>query len=344
MNRSTTPATLAPDGQSAPPGAIDASRAAMNPQWRFVLNTYRFLRVGMVVVIVLLVTSIVLESTNGQGLQPSISDFYFTAVHSVFVAALCSLGVCLVAYHGSSDVEDSLLNISGFLAFIVAFVPVSRNGPPELADAYRGLAATDTPAAVSNNVAAVFLAAAVVVAFRLWLLSRQPLAGVPGTTPAPTAGTQPHLRSSESSTGLLSKLLIVTLSRFTKRGVDWFGYLIFTIGIAVFMWGRGLFLQRAHGIAAPAMFGAMVLVMLINAYTVRIDPEDRKFAALYRLIAAALVVLLFVTWAAHEMWHGGQLVFWLELSVVACFTVFWGIQTYELRDAIDLQDLNAKAT
>src|SRR5271156_5020787 len=90
------------------------------------LDTYRYLRGGMAVMVVMLGAAVLGERLTASCWQTSISAYYFTSAHSVFVAALCALGTLLIVYTGSTDTEDTLLNLAGILAFIVAMVPTSR--------------------------------------------------------------------------------------------------------------------------------------------------------------------------------------------------------------------------
>ena len=92
-----------------------------------VLDTYRFLRGGLVVMVVMLFASmIVVAITTGGCWQTSISAYYYNAAHSVFVASLCAIGILMITYRGSNDTEDILLDLAGILAFVVAMVPTAR--------------------------------------------------------------------------------------------------------------------------------------------------------------------------------------------------------------------------
>ncbi|UHJ56473.1 hypothetical protein LT337_05805 [Mycolicibacterium fortuitum] len=84
--------------------------------------TYRYVRVGLVALVVFLLTSLAFTWAHSCP-QGSISAFFYTRTHAVFLASLCAIGICLIAYKGSRVGEDALLNYSGFMAFIVALVP-----------------------------------------------------------------------------------------------------------------------------------------------------------------------------------------------------------------------------
>ena len=84
------------------------------------LDTYRYLRGGMVVMVVLLGAGVIGAAISSQCWQGSISAYYYSAAHSVFIAAVCAIGVLMIVYRGSTDTEDELLNLAGMSAFIVA--------------------------------------------------------------------------------------------------------------------------------------------------------------------------------------------------------------------------------
>ena len=84
----------------------------------------------MVVVVVMLAAAVLFDSVPTDCWQGSISAYYYTAAHNVFVAALCCLGIMMIVYKGSKDSEDVLLNLAGTLAFFVAFVPIKLQSIP----------------------------------------------------------------------------------------------------------------------------------------------------------------------------------------------------------------------
>ncbi len=88
------------------------------------VKTYDYVRIALAALVLLLFTSIAIEWMRaGCGLQPSISSYYYTPVHSVFIGVLVTMGICLIALQGNTDGEDVLLNLAGMLA------PVWRSSP-----------------------------------------------------------------------------------------------------------------------------------------------------------------------------------------------------------------------
>lgn len=61
-------------------------------------------------------------------LQPSISHYYYSIMHIVFVGVLCVLGGFLVTYRGKSRFENRVSNFAGAFAFCVAIFPTFFSG------------------------------------------------------------------------------------------------------------------------------------------------------------------------------------------------------------------------
>ena len=62
--------------------------------------------------------------------QPSISHYYYSIMHIVFVGVLCVLGAFLITYRGTTrgSFETWVSNIAGFSAFCVAVFPTAFKG------------------------------------------------------------------------------------------------------------------------------------------------------------------------------------------------------------------------
>src|SRR4051812_30911011 len=118
----------------------------------FAIKSYRYLRLSIVVVVAALMASVLLEVIHAGCWQESISAYYYTPTHAIFVGGLVAIGVALIAVKGSTDLEDALLNVAGVLAPIVAFVPTS---PPRADDVCKatGFIGTDAgaKALIDNN-------------------------------------------------------------------------------------------------------------------------------------------------------------------------------------------------
>src|SRR5450759_4501787 len=87
--------------------------------------TYRYLRWLMVLLPAVLFVVTVAYAAIQQDLETSISAYYGTPVRDVFVGVMIATAVCMVAYQGSSLLEDYTLNGAGFYAVFVAFIPMT---------------------------------------------------------------------------------------------------------------------------------------------------------------------------------------------------------------------------
>ena len=74
------------------------------------LATYRYVRLCLIAVVAGLLASVTLTGAPQGCWQTSISAFYFTATHAVFIGALCAAGLGMIAYKGVTSPEDILLN------------------------------------------------------------------------------------------------------------------------------------------------------------------------------------------------------------------------------------------
>lgn len=280
-----------------------------------VLNTYRYLRVAMPVLVAVLGASVIFQIAAFDCWPGSISAYYYTASRAAFVSCLCAIGTCLIVYRGNTDPEDVTLNVSGFLAFVVAFVPTTVDTTCRASNVP---SREELAAAVQNNVAAVLVggAATVVIA---WLVRR-------GTV-APRRGPL--------ATGTLIGTTVALAA-----------------GAAVFLVADDLVLSRGHYTAAIAMFVGIGLVVAMNTrpYTER-DPEAAsptvRYDRAYKVVLGAMIasgavitgtgLALGKDSAGHWVW--GEWIFWLEAVLIVEFAVFWGIQTWELRNVRDRSEL-----
>jgi hypothetical protein len=62
------------------------------------------------------------------GIEPSISDYYYTVMGSVFVGSLCSIGVFLLSYKGYEPHDDRVGNLACLFAVGVALFPTPPIG------------------------------------------------------------------------------------------------------------------------------------------------------------------------------------------------------------------------
>lgn len=265
-----------------------------------VLNTYRFLRGGMVVWIAMLFVAIGIQIASAGCVEGSISAYFYTSAHNVFVASLCALAVCLLVYKGSSDTEDALLNMAGVLAFVVAFVPTTLDDgvcgglglPADFVD----------DEAVRNNLWAVIAALAAAKVISWWIYRN-----------SPTTST--------------------TWGRRARRAF----WVTMVVGLVGFVGWRELFIAAAHFTAAVVMFLAITGVVWINGEQAGAETAPRRHRinpAAYKTIAILMVAVILAAALAAVV----QLPYWVlvvELLLIIVFAVFWILQTIDLWNVLD---------
>jgi hypothetical protein len=271
------------------------------------MTTYRYVRVGLVALVVFLLVSLVLTWAQSC-LQGSISAFFYTRTHGVFIAALCAMGVCLVAYQGSRLGEDALLNFAGFQAFLVALIPtavgdVCRPWLPSVADPF---------GAVANNVVALFVAAAAGIGLYLGLQRWRPRQDAPTATEC--AQADPGWK----------RVAAVLLAVEPKLPWTLFGLAVAQGVLLTVPWFR----DRAHTVAAVAMFLAITLVAVYHACYARAAVRQRR-ARFYAAVAVAMLVTVIaaVLLLASRLPYA---VLGVEVVLILLFGMFWGVQTWDV--------------
>lgn len=256
------------------------------------ITTYRYLRVTMVALVLLLAASVVRQLIAEDRLRPSISDYYYTPARAVFVSVLVAIGVCLLALRGNTDWEDTFLNLAGLLAPVVAFVPT-----PAVRTCTDGIGVGDgTAADIANNVFALLAAG---------------LAGLLGGVVIIRRAGRRLAVNQPTGFGLVSA------AGLWAAAAAWFAL------------GRESFSCYAHYTAAITMFVFFILVVAWNAWgvageSVTVAPRTR-----YGLLAVAMVLAAGVLGVAT--WRGlPNGIFWLEASLITLFAAFWVIQSVEL--------------
>jgi hypothetical protein len=263
-----------------------------------VLDTYRYLRGGMAVMIVLLGAAILIERLHATCWQTSISAYYFTSAHAVFIAALCALGAMLIVYRGSSDTEDVLLNLAGILAFIVAMVPTSR---PVLLCGGADLGIGSQSAI--PNAWAVVIALAVSRAASWWMYRH--------------TGTGP------------SRSPLGTAALWVQRA-------LLAVGLVALAAFPAWFRTNAHGIAAVAMFASIIATVVITAFVAGNQdadkcPHRRRYQRVYQAISWAMAATLVAAVCLHQLLDGfNHAIIGVETALIAEFAIYWLVQTIEL--------------
>lgn len=273
------------------------------------VRTYRYLRLSLVGLVLLLLGSVFLERLTGVAANQrlgSISAYYYTPSRSVFVGALVAIGISLAAIVGRRGFEDSALNIAGMLAPIVAFVPTPRGagGAPCDPDGRCSVPPEFVPSVVNN----------------IWGLLGLGLAGI-------CLGAFTIIRRPETSRGTRIGFVVVSAT--------WVAFALW------FKFGRESFLGGAHFGAAVPLFGLMTGVAYVNARRASdrragvAGREAKSYATIYGVVAgvmAATFAVAIVLVVMDQFFGGGtpsEWVLWVEVVLLVSFATFWVAQTFD---------------
>jgi hypothetical protein len=268
------------------------------------IKTYRYLRLGMVAMVVFLSVSVLIERSKVDCWQTSISAYYYTPVRAVFVGALVAVGLGLIVIKGSTTLEDAALNGAGMLAPLVALAPTSDAGtcwsvepiPPPIINGRLAPWVVDN---IDNNVRALLIAAVlglVVAAVVAMIATKNPMA------PAQVG---------ERNTRISLAVAFVA---------------VLLMWLAFQYWGS--FDTRAHGFAAIGMFGFLALAAASNAWELRnTGPPRSPYFWIYAAIAVAMVATGLLLFVPGIDWDHEVLA--IEIVEITLFAVYWLAQTKE---------------
>jgi hypothetical protein len=229
----------------------------------YAIRTWRFIRITMVALVVLLFVSIVYEHFQSHCYLLSISSAFYTPVHSTFVAVYVALGVCLICVKASNPWEEVLLNLAGGSFPLTAFVP--KPTVDSCASHLEGVA--DRSANIGNNVVAYLIVIGVALALLIVLRVVSILRG------QGLALTKP---------GTVGGAVAVTAWTLT-----FLGYLAF----------RSTFDREAHYVASGVVVVCMVAVIAINAFETKVLGSYGWVAIATLVAIVASVVAKFAGWA-----------------------------------------------
>jgi hypothetical protein len=282
---------------------------------RAAIETYRYLRVGIVALAVLLMLSVLNQVISDGQLLGSISAYYYTPARDVFVGILFALGLGLVVIRGRG-VEDVLLNLAGMLAPVVAVVPTTAASGWF---AYAPLAGGPAP----------YLDVGPVGTNAIWSLIALGVLGV-------------------SFAGITAVRRTGVVRARAVRGVlaGGIGVLAFAGWLTV---DEDSFFAAAHYVAAAGMLGLFVVVARFNAASARdtdapvvaMLPARRRRAA-YSAISWSMLGTVVVAGLLGLLQLAGSIpiphwLFWAEAIVLTLFAAFWVLQTIEYwRDGVPL--------
>jgi hypothetical protein len=265
--------------------------------------TYRALRMGVVAVALLLMTSLVLEVIRTRGLElTSISASYYSPVSKVFVGVLVATGMALIAIMGREKSEDGALNLAGMLAPTIGMLPtaVGPSAPGACSEGVARCIPLSSLIDVENNVSSLLVLGLVVLVGALIYVLKNHGAGSP------------------------------QLRRMILPGALWL------ISAALWLFARELMLVHGHNLAAFCFFILLAWVARINA----LDPPDgptvmgltpKAYQRGYRIISTAMIATIVLT-AIYDIgilarWLPNPYPQWFFVAESTLFIAFWVLQT-----------------
>ncbi|MDX8031924.1 hypothetical protein SK803_16995 [Lentzea sp. BCCO 10_0856] len=260
-------------------------------------QTYFSLRLTLTLIVVMLLVALAIQGVREWCAMHSISAFYYSPLQPMFVGVLVAIGICLIVYQGTTYLENLLLDIAGFMAFIVAFVPTADPKSVCTGKGYVGLG-VEQSFLVWRNVLPLLLVAfmATFIAFGVRLKKDK-------------SAPHPRLEVRRIGAGLGAQLVV----------------------LAALLFLNGQFVQRAHGIAATTLFVCIIAVVVINHIGRKDDSSVTERKNVYGWVAAVMAGTLIVCVAAHLIFKLPHLILIIETLLITEFAVYWAIQTKDLR-------------
>lgn len=263
-------------------------------------RTYRYLRVCIVGVVLLLGVSLTVQSI-AHGPLGSVSAAYYTPARDVFVGSLCAVSLALLALSGRS-LEQALLDLAALFAPVIAFVPTPI-APGDVASAGCTGEAPCVPVSARGGIDNAMLSLAVL--------------GVIGLVAAVVLAIAQRTLSVRLGAALAAAAAVMA---------------------AFVLWWRlspQTFVAGAHDLATICFFALIAAVAALAALRPVNERHPTAVRAAYLVIAAGIVVslvfLVVVAVVRRSTAAGGIPLFFIgEAVALALFAAFWLVQTAEL--------------
>ncbi|WP_156697858.1 hypothetical protein [Nocardioides sp. Leaf285] len=311
-------ATTAPH-RHTPAHASGTRSPGPQPRWRpshdVFGQTYYVLRWSMPVLLVWLAVAIATAWLDSGLALPmtSISAYYYTDVHTVFVGVLIALGVLLVVIQGRTPWEDALMNTAGALAPFVALLPTPVTASDTCIAPYCTSRMLDDVIPDNHEI----IAFNVLTAIPVWLILCAYLTR--------RAWTMRHGEPRERHSSIFSA---ATTTVFGAAGL----LVWFDDGT------RQLFYDRAHLTSAALMVTMLIASMV--PFAMWMGPSTRwpftrgPFARWPGLLGNEFWVVLWLTllglaacglvYVVKDQWDHTVLV--VEIAAIVPFFLYWGLQ------------------
>ncbi len=277
---------------------------------------------------VLLVVTVGTAIVQGE-LEGSLSVYYGGPTHDVFVGVLIAVSVLLIAYQGSTEMEDYNFNGAGLYAAFVALVPTRLINSLESLRA--ALHASPEGLSPEEYVWSLRITLTLVAVLGSALMIRS-LRGR-GCSRRRPADSRPRL-------GFVA-LTLLTLIAFQvlamwQLWVPPAGQVRMEGLRSVPLLNQIPFVGqlRVHDLAAIFLMCALAIGVWSHAWPIAAarqgeEPERSATAglAVYRIVFVAMLAGPLLAWGAAALWAPGKMVILLEWWVIALFCLFWVLET-----------------
>lgn len=265
------------------------------------IKTWRYLRLAIVALVLGLAAAIIWEwhLAPHHCLQQSISAYFYTPARAIFTGALIGIGLALICIRGSTDFEDTALNLAGIFAPLVALIPT-----PEVSQgcaSYPGSAGGRVEG-YTNAVVAVFVMGALAL-----LLS---------------AGLAIAHRVKAGSWDLTGTAVIGWLA----------GCAVWTVVLILFATQRDWFDQKMHFTSAIAMFVFAWIAVGLNTFDGKAPPWGWLRYLYLAVFVAMPVVAGAILTARFGFGWTDRWVLWFEVGEIVPFTAYWAVQSVHMWD------------
>ncbi len=278
------------------------------------MRSYRYLRLAIVILLVALAAALIGQLASAGCIEGSISAYYYTPVHGLFIGSLVATGAAMVALKGRTTVEDTFFNVAGLLAPVVAFVPTTRQA--RLCDGTSLPLTVDRDDLVPNSLIALLAAGLTILIVTAIVATRHK------TLKKEADSFGRSLRTGVAPAAVLTIAALVTVIGFNQ---PLYTFMHFGAAVGLF---AAIFL--AIGSLLSEKFHRLLHYMLTwTKPTAKYREPAPKYYRSYKWTLIATVPLVVAAGLSGSSW-----IFWVEVVGIASFTVFWIIQTAELWDRL----------
>lgn len=280
----------------------------------YILRSYRYLRLAIVVLLVGLAAAVIRQWWGPKCIEGSVSAYYYTPVHGLFIGSLVATGAAMVALKGRTTVEDAMFNVAGLLAPVVALVPTTRQDRLCNEAAALNLQRNEL---VPNSLTALAVAGLFILVVTVFVAKGHN-----------TLGANAKSIWNSVRTGVVPIVVLAAGAGVARYVFDTPGYTVLHFGAAI-----GLFAAIFLAIGSLISEGVHTFLHVALTWNSPTDEYRKPAPKYYRRYCEVLIATVTVAVAVVTASDRTRL-FWVEVVGICSFTVFWIVQTAELWDRL----------